>query len=193
MRHLFPDYQYVTLENPDVRERALNDPRGFLNTYKEQVIFDEVQQTPQLFSYLQEKVDNDRQMGQFVLSGSQNFQLLQSITQSLAGRVALFKLLPLTFQELKPLDLLPKQWYEAAFKGFYPALYDRDIEPTDFYRNYVETYLELMSADKKADAGVVRFVLLSKIGDASLIPIEQSNQLRAVLDGTSPNVPGGTY
>ena len=142
LRHLFPDYQYVTLENPDVRERALNDPKGFLNTYTEQVIFDEVQQTPQLFSYLQEKVDNDRQMGQFVLSGSQNFQLLQSITQSLAGRVALFKLLPLSFQELKPLDLLPQQWYEAAFKGSYPALYDRDIEPTDFYRNYVETYLE---------------------------------------------------
>ena len=142
LRHLFPDYQYVTLENPDVRERALNDPKGFLNTHKERVIFDEVQQTPQLFSYLQEKVDNDRQMGQFILSGSQNFQLLQSITQSLAGRVALFKLFPLSFQELKSINLLPKQWYEVAFKGFYPALYDRDIEATDFYRNYVETYLE---------------------------------------------------
>jgi uncharacterized protein len=142
LKHLFPDYQYVTLENPDLRERALSDPNGFLNTYSERVIFDEVQQVPHLFSYLQGKVDHDRQMGQFVLSGSQNFQLLQSITQSLAGRVALFKLLPFSFNELEAVNLLDTHWHEAAFRGFYPALYDRDIEPTDFYRNYVETYLE---------------------------------------------------
>jgi uncharacterized protein len=142
LQHLFPDHQYVTLENPDLRERALSDPNGFLNTYSERVIFDEVQQVPHLFSYLQAKVDNDRQMGQFILSGSQNFQLLQSITQSLAGRVALFKLLPFSFHELEAVNLLNKQWHEAAFRGFYPALYDREIEPTDFYRNYVETYIE---------------------------------------------------
>ena len=142
LQHLFPDYQYVTLENPDLRERALSDPNGFLNTYSERVIFDEVQQVPHLFSYLQTKVDKDKQMGQFILSGSQNFQLLESITQSLAGRVALFKLLPFSFNELETADLLDKNWNEAAFKGFYPALYDRNIEPTDFYRNYVETYLE---------------------------------------------------
>ena len=142
LRHLFPDYQYVTLENPDIRERALSDPNGFLNTYSQRVIFDEVQQVPQLFSYLQGKVDNDKQMGQYVLSGSQNFQLLQSITQSLAGRVALFKLMPFSFHELEEGNLLNIHWHEAAFKGFYPALYDRNIDPTDFYRNYVETYLE---------------------------------------------------
>ena len=142
LRHLFPDYQYVTLENPDIRERALSDPNGFLNTYSQRVIFDEVQQVPQLFSYLQGKVDNDKQMGQYVLSGSQNFQLLQSITQSLAGRVALFKLMPFSFHELEEGNLLDMHWHEAAFKGFYPALYDRNIDPTDFYRNYVETYLE---------------------------------------------------
>ena len=142
LRHLFPDYQYVTLENPDIRERALSDPNGFLNTYSQRVIFDEVQQVPQLFSYLQGKVDNDKQMGQYVLSGSQNFQLLQSITQSLAGRVALFKLMPFSFHELEEGNLLDLHWHEAAFKGFYPALYDRNIDPTDFYRNYVETYLE---------------------------------------------------
>ena len=142
LRHLFPDYQYVTLENPDIRERALSDPNGFLNTYSQRVIFDEVQQVPQLFSYLQGKVDNHKQMGQYVLSGSQNFQLLQSITQSLAGRVALFKLMPFSFHELEEGNLLNIHWHEAAFKGFYPALYDRNIDPTDFYRNYVETYLE---------------------------------------------------
>lgn len=142
LRHLFPDYQYVTLENPDVRERAVSDPNGFLTTYSTRIIFDEIQQVPQLFSYLQTKVDNDQQMGQFVLSGSQNFQLLQSITQSLAGRVALFKLMPFSFAELEGVNLLHTNWHEAAFRGFYPALYDRNIEPTDFYRNYVETYLE---------------------------------------------------
>lgn len=142
LQRLFPDYQYVTLENPDIRERALTDPNGFLNTYSERVIFDEVQQVPQLFSYLQTRVDASRQMGQFVLSGSQNFQLLQSITQSLAGRVALFKLLPFSFSELESENLLAGQWHEAAFRGFYPALFDRDIASTDFYVNYIETYIE---------------------------------------------------
>lgn len=142
LRHIFSDYQYVTLENPDIRERALTDPKGFLNTWSNKVIFDEIQQAPQLFSYLQSKVDEDRQMGQFILSGSQNFQLLQSITQSLAGRVALFKLMPFSFKELEGSQLLAAHWHEAAFRGFYPALFDRNIEPPDFYVNYIETYLE---------------------------------------------------
>lgn len=142
LRHLFPGYEYVSLENPEIRERALTDPNGFLSTYAERAIFDEVQQAPQLFSYLQGKVDRDRQMGQYVLSGSQNFQLLESITQSLAGRVALFKLFPFTFGELSHIGALAAQWEEAAFRGFYPPVYDREIAPTDFYLNYVETYLE---------------------------------------------------
>ena len=78
LKHLFPDYQYVTLENPDVRERALSDPNAFLRTYSERAIFDEVQRAPHLFSYLQDIVDKDRQMGRFILSGSQNFQLLDA-------------------------------------------------------------------------------------------------------------------
>ncbi len=142
IKNLFPDYAYVTLENPDIRERALLDPNGFLRSYASRVIFDEVQQVPSLFSYLQTKVDNDKQMGQFVLSGSQNFQLLQSISQSLAGRVALFQLMPLDFRELSSKQLLPADWCSTAFNGFYPAIYDRGIEPTDYYRNYIETYIE---------------------------------------------------
>jgi predicted AAA+ superfamily ATPase len=142
LRHLFPDYTYVTLESPDIRERALTDPLGFLNTYADRVILDEVQQAPQLFSYLQEKVDTDRVMGQYVLSGSQNFQLLENITQSLAGRVAMFKLFPFTFQELSAVGKCPLRWEDMAFQGSYPPVYDREIAPTDFYLNYVETYLE---------------------------------------------------
>ncbi len=142
IKNLFPDYQYITLENADIRERAFIDPNAFLKTYSNKVVFDEIQQAPFLFSYLQTKVDNDKQMGQYILSGSQNFQLLQSISQSLAGRVALFQLMPFDFDELLSTQLLSKNWHRAAFQGFYPAIFDRDIEPTDYYRNYIETYIE---------------------------------------------------
>ncbi|MEZ4985282.1 MAG: AAA family ATPase [Saprospiraceae bacterium] len=105
--NMFPTYRYVSLENPDNLSFAINDPNGFLELYHEQVIFDEVQRAPELFSYLQTLVDKSKKMGQFILSGSQNYSLLSSITQSLAGRVALFRLLPLDFMELKAVELLP--------------------------------------------------------------------------------------
>ena len=95
LRAILPTYRYVSLENPDTRSYATDDPVGFLKEYDAQVIFDEVQRAPALFSYLQTLVDSRGQMGQFILSGSQNFHLLERITQSLAGRVAIFKLLPL--------------------------------------------------------------------------------------------------
>lgn len=142
LKHLFKDYRYVSLENPDIRLFASKDPNGFLAKYNERIIFDEVQRVPELFSYLQTKVDESRQMGQFILSGSQNFHLLSSITQTLAGRVALFKLLPLDFTEMKKEQLLPSTYTEACIKGFYPAIYDRDINPSIFYSNYIQTYIE---------------------------------------------------
>lgn len=113
-----------------------------MKTYSNRIIFDEIQQAPQLFSYLQTKVDNDQQMGQFVLSGSQNFQLLENITQSLAGRVALFQLMPFGFDELDSSQQLLTAWHQAAYQGFYPAIFDRKIDPADYYRNYIETYIE---------------------------------------------------
>ncbi len=115
---------------------------GFLNQYDQKVIFDEVQRVPELFSYIQSRVDESKQMGQFILSGSQNFHLLNSITQTLAGRVALFKLLPLDFTELKADGLLENIYNQASVKGFYPAIFDRDIDPVVFYANYIQTYLE---------------------------------------------------
>jgi len=142
LRELFNDYRYVSLENPDTRSFANEDPVGFLNMYNEFVVFDEIQRVPSLFSYIQTKVDESRQMGRFILSGSQNFHLLSSITQTLAGRVALFKLLPLDFTELKSKNLLDDSYAEALIKGFYPAIFDRDIEPTVFYANYIQTYIE---------------------------------------------------
>jgi uncharacterized protein len=142
LMNMFPEYRYVSLENPDNLSFAINDPNGFLELYNEQVIFDEVQRAPQLFSYLQTTVDQSRKMGQFMLSGSQNFNLLNSIAQSLAGRVALFRLLPFDFAELKAESLLPEDFTEILIRGNYPALYDRPLPTTDFYANYLETYVE---------------------------------------------------
>ena len=100
-RGVFPSYDYVSLEAHDVREYATRDPRGFLGTYKRGVILDEVQRTPQLFSYLQEEVDRDPEPGRFILTGSQHFGISEAITQSLAGRVALLRLLPLSLDEVR--------------------------------------------------------------------------------------------
>lgn len=128
--------------NPNIRAFAIEDPIGFLNRYPQRVIFDEVQRVPALFSYIQNRVDESRQMGPFILSGSQNFHLIHNITQSLAGRVALFKLLPFDFSELKTDDLLPATYAKAAINGFYPAIFDRQIEHSVFYSNYIQTYIE---------------------------------------------------
>jgi predicted AAA+ superfamily ATPase len=142
LKELFHDYRYISLESPDVRLFAENDPHGFLTEYDNRVILDEVQRVPQLFSYLQTRVDESKIMGQYILSGSQNFHLLNSITQTLAGRVVLFKLLPLDFTELKAANLLQSTFQQAAVKGFYPAIFDRDINPAIYYRNYIQTYIE---------------------------------------------------
>lgn len=142
LRSMFPEYRYVSMEDEPTRVFATEDPVGFLKRYDSKVIFDEAQKTPRLFSYLQGIVDSSGVMGQFVLSGSQNFQLMHNITQSLAGRVCIFKLLPFDFQELSSHNLLSDDWRELVYKGFYPALYDRDIEPPVFYSNYIQTYVE---------------------------------------------------
>ncbi|SEN52606.1 hypothetical protein SAMN05216436_117113 [bacterium A37T11] len=142
LKSLFPDYTYITLENADNRSFATDDPNGFLKQYPKQVIFDEVQRVPTLFSYLQTAVDESGEMGQYILSGSQNFHLMKNITQSLAGRVALFRLLPFDNDELAKSDLLSATYAEQCIRGFYPAIYHRNIEPTDFYANYVQTYIQ---------------------------------------------------
>ncbi len=138
----FSDYEYVNLENLDLRKFATDDPNSFLKQYNKYVIFDEVQRVPHLFSYLQTKVDEDKIMGQYILSGSQNFHLMQNITQSLAGRVALFKLLPFDVTEMQGANWLNDDYAINLQKGFYPAIYDRDIPSKVFYSNYVQTYVE---------------------------------------------------
>ena len=142
-KRCFPQKPYVTLENPDILELALSDPKGFLNHYRPiGVILDEVQRAPQLFSYLQGIVDDDKQMGAYILTGSQQFGLLSAITQSLAGRVGLIELLPFSFNEIKntpSAPLMPDTW---IVKGGYPPLYDRELDPDDWFASYVSTYIE---------------------------------------------------
>ncbi len=142
LRQMFPEYRYISLENPDFQDFAIEDPRRFLATYDRYVIFDEAQRVPHLFNYLQGKVDEDRVPGQFILSGSQNYLLMERITQSLAGRVALFKLFPFSFSELRSADLMPETPEQAIFQGFYPRVFDQKLHPRDFYPNYFETYVQ---------------------------------------------------
>lgn len=138
----FPDYTYLTLESLDVRQEAQQDPRSFLERYNRRVIFDEAQLVPELFNYLQELVDEDREPGRFILSGSQNFLLHKSITQSLAGRVAITILLPLDLAELRAADRLPPTPADAIYQGFYPNPYAIGTPPEYFYPSYVASYLE---------------------------------------------------
>lgn len=142
LKTTFSEYEYINLENPDNREFATEDPNGFLKRYAGKTIIDEVQRVPSLFSYLQTKVDEENQMGHYILSGSQNFHLMQNITQSLAGRVALFRLFPFDFQELKSENLLDSNYIIPLLKGFYPAIYSRGINSSIFYSNYIETYIQ---------------------------------------------------
>lgn len=143
-RMTFPDYEYVSLEELDNREFAIKDPRGFLAEYdnKPGVIFDEIQNTPDLFSYIQGKIDLNYRPGFYILTGSQNFLLTQSISQTLAGRISLHTLLPLSIQELKDADLLPDDSSEVIFKGFYPIIYSKNFDPEKWYADYIKNYLE---------------------------------------------------
>ncbi len=138
----FPEYRYVSLENPDVRQFALKDPNGFIKTYDNHVIIDEAERVPELFSYLQTHVDNAGETGMYFLAGSRNFHLMSAIDQSLAGRTAVLKLLPFSRGELHAAGRLPHTANEQIFNGFYPRLYDKDIAPTDYYPSYIETYVQ---------------------------------------------------
>ncbi len=139
-KKLFKDHKYVSLENPDLREYALLDPRGFIEEYRGKVIIDEVQRVPQLFSYIQGEVDANDIAGQYILTGSQNFLLLEKIGQSLAGRAYIYNLLPFSTIELK--TQYNTTLLSAIFKGGYPRIYAKNITPQDFFPSYVQTYLE---------------------------------------------------
>ncbi len=141
-RGTFPAKPHVSLEDPDVREFASRDPRGFLRQYPEGAVVDEAQRCPDLFSYIQTRVDEDRRPGMFVLTGSQQFGLLAGITQSLAGRIGLFHLLPFALEELSAARLLQRKIEDLLWTGCYPAIYDKGIPPAMWASQYVATYIE---------------------------------------------------
>ena len=141
VKSIFSDREYISFENPDVREMAISDPRGFLNRYRDGAIFDEVQRAPDLLSYMQQIIDENIRPGMFILTGSRQFGLISGITQSLAGRSALVRLLPFTLRE----------WYgkninvpidQVLYSGLYPPIHDRKLDPNLWYANYINTYIE---------------------------------------------------
>ncbi|HAM98951.1 MAG TPA: AAA family ATPase [Marinilabiliales bacterium] len=138
VRMVFEGKAYVSLENPDIRRFAMEDPRGFLYNYPNGAILDEIQRVPHLFSYLQQVLDERASKGQFILTGSNNFLLQESISQSLAGRVGYLFLLPLSMNELKYKDEIDFWLY----KGGYPVLHQEETETSRFYANYIRTYIE---------------------------------------------------
>ncbi|MDO8277111.1 MAG: ATP-binding protein [Burkholderiaceae bacterium] len=139
---VFPEKPYVSLENPDEREFAARDPKSFLVRFESGAILDEVQRCPELFSWLQGVVDARGIMGDFVLTGSAQFELLSGVTQSLAGRVGRVELLPLSAHELAAARKLPVTLESTLLCGGYPALFDRELTAGDWFPNHVTTYLE---------------------------------------------------
>jgi len=140
IKHLFPEKKYISLENPDNYEIAKTDPRGFLNRHLNGVILDEVQRVPELLSYIQGIVDEYNTPGMFILSGSQQFNLMSGVSQSLAGRTAIFKLFPFSMSELGLLN--ESTVNEILYKGYYPRIWSSDLVPSKVYSDYIESYIE---------------------------------------------------
>lgn len=141
-RHAFPDRPFVSFEPLDNRRYATEDPRGFLAEHADGAVLDEVQRVPDLFSYLQEDVDERPEPGRFILTGSQHFGLTEAITQSLAGRIAILHLLPLSFDELRRFDDSPTDLWDLVWTGGYPRIYDHDLAPPRWLADYTATYLQ---------------------------------------------------
>ncbi len=143
VKKVFKDRYYVNLEHPEERDFAIDDPQGFLNRMPNGGIIDEIQRVPKLLSYIQVISDEKNISGLFILTGSNQFKLMNSITQSLAGRTALLKLLPFSLTELN--DIYNKKIINIdsiLYNGFYPRLYDKGLEPYQMYSDYFETYVE---------------------------------------------------
>jgi len=141
-RAVFPRHAYANLEAPDVRSFALEDPRAFLGQFPSGAIIDEVQRCPALPSYLQGLIDEDPTPGNWILTGSQNLALLESVSQSLAGRVAVLHLLPLVRNEVRRFSGHPKNLDRVMLAGGYPRIFDRKLSPADWLGSYVATYVE---------------------------------------------------
>lgn len=142
VQEVFSDYTYTNLEDIENRKFAIQDPKGFLQNIGNQAIIDEVQYAPELLSYIQLAVDRDKIAGQFIITGSLNPLMMQNITQSLAGRVAIFNLLPFSLEELQHTSFALPDYENYILKGFYPRIYDLDLAPMTWLLDYIQTYVE---------------------------------------------------
>jgi predicted AAA+ superfamily ATPase len=142
VKTVLADHAYSNLEIPDIREWAEQDPRAYLRQFTGPVIIDEIQRVPKLLSYIQGLVDEEKIPGRFVLTGSHQLRLREAITQSLAGRTAILKLLPLSIMELEDAGITFPGFEDYIFHGFLPAVYDRKMRPRTAYANYYQTYVE---------------------------------------------------
>lgn len=140
IKHIFQHYPYINLEAPDILDEIKADPRRFLRLHKEGVIIDEIQRYPELLSYIQVVVDEEKKLGQFILTGSNQLALSAAVSQSLAGRTALLNLLPLSITEVGNIKNNEVDHY--LFSGFYPRIYEINMPPVKYYRDYVGSYVE---------------------------------------------------
>jgi predicted AAA+ superfamily ATPase len=177
-RMAFPELHYVSLEAMDIRDFAINDPRGFLSEYGAGAIFDEIQHTPDLLTYLQSEIDSRPDPGRFILTGSQHFALSQSISQSLAGRCGVLVLLPPELGELGKFSDPPDELFQLLWQGAYPRIYDQRIPAHQWLADYTTTYIQrdvrqvINVGDLQAFAGFVKLcagrtaqeINLSKLG-----------------------------
>ena len=140
-RYLFEDKPYFSMKDLDNREFARMDPRGFLDEMPEGAVLDEIQHVPDLVSFIQTRVDEVKKPGMFILTGSRQFEMMQSVAQSLAGRTAVAKLLPFSFAEIyqKPVEITLDQ---MLYTGFYPRIHDQNLNPTEALSFYLSTYVE---------------------------------------------------
>ena len=141
-RHLYKKADYFSLEALDTREFARDDPRGFFSSMGRRVIIDEIQRVPELMSYIQGLVDDNPQPGRFILTGSTNLLVLQSVTQTLAGRAAFVTLLPFERKEVLKTKKIPKDLWSTVWTGGYPVIFDRQMEPSQWLGNYITSYVE---------------------------------------------------
>ena len=141
-RVTFPEKIYISLENPDIRESATNDTRGFLNNLPDGAIIDEAQRVPDLFSYLQQVLDESDEKGRFILTGSNNFLMLENITQSLAGRIGYLELLPFCYNEIQKIPGHDLSLNSMIFSGGYPAITFDRIDANFWFPSYIRTYVE---------------------------------------------------
>ncbi len=178
-RKNFPDYKYVSLEDPDTREFAREDPRGFLKQYPDRTIIDEFQNVPELTSYLQGHVDEVDKTGMYILIGSNQYLMMENVSQSLSGRTQIVRLLPFSYNEIHKGSGISLE--QVLHEGGYPRIFEKNIPPADFYSAYFDTYLQkdLRNVLKVMDLNLFqRFVTLCAARTAQIVNLSSfSNEL----------------